>query len=163
MLQNGLSIARLLHHIQSAGQPVYGMFLPMPPDDIAVGLDLRRAFVLETLLNISPGQENDDHISVHRLIGLHAEISQAHLGFAVEVDRFAGPAPLITLQGLLGRASESRTREVRRGMIPGVPSRYKNADIEGNLFQMTSDLSHKVGGLVSVRSGHLNMGVPPVP
>jgi hypothetical protein len=44
-----------------------------------------------------------------------------------------------------------------------VPFREEYTDIEGNFLQAPGGLAHEVGGLVPVRRGHLNVGVPPVP
>jgi len=44
-----------------------------------------------------------------------------------------------------------------------VPFREIHADIEGNFLQAASGLAHEELGFIPVRSGHLNVGVPPVP
>ena len=97
----------------------------MPPNNVAVSLDLGRALLRETLLDVSPGQMNDDDVSVRRFVGMDAEIFQSPLGLQVEVDGFARPTPGVSLQGLFCRASEIRTCDVRRGFLPGVPFRVK--------------------------------------
>ena len=68
MLQNLLNVADLLHHGQGAGQPVDSMLVAMPPNQVAVGLDLRAAFLAEAPSDVSPGQEYNDHIFVHRFV-----------------------------------------------------------------------------------------------
>lgn len=65
------------------------MLVPMPPDDVAVRPDLGGTFLSESLFHIGPGQMDDDHVFVHRLVGLDAEVSQPCLGLQVEVDGFA--------------------------------------------------------------------------
>jgi hypothetical protein len=57
---------------------------------------------------------------------------------------------------------QSLTAYQMTNVINAVPFREKDADIERNLLQATGRLAHKVGGGVPVRSGHLNVGVPPV-
>jgi len=39
-LQDLLKIAGLAHHLQSAAQPCDCVFVPVPPDEVAVGFDL---------------------------------------------------------------------------------------------------------------------------
>ena len=44
------------------------MFGSMLPDNVAVSLNVARTSTVKPLFHISPGQKDDDHISVYRLI-----------------------------------------------------------------------------------------------
>ena len=70
MLQDLLHIAGLAHHFQSACQPIDCVLVSMPSDDVAVGLDLGSAFLLETSF---------DDPSIHRL-SVAEHIAQLHGG-----------------------------------------------------------------------------------
>jgi hypothetical protein len=52
------------------------MFVARSPDDVAVGADLGGALVCEAVFDLSPSQMNDDHIFVHRLVGLNVKVGQ---------------------------------------------------------------------------------------
>ena len=114
-LEHQVGIAGCDGHFDGLCQPDDGMFVSMLSDDVAVGLDLSGTFQSEALLDLSPSQKDDDHVLVHRLVGLDAEVGQAQLGLEVEVDDFARPPPSVSLQGLFGQASVIRTCNVRRG------------------------------------------------
>ena len=109
------------------------MFVPMLSEDVAVGFDVGRAFVGETLFDIGPRQVYDDDISVHRLERLHAEIAQADLVFEVEVGGFARPTPGVSLQRLFGGAGQIRTCDVRQSGGSGMPFGKENAERKGDL------------------------------
>jgi hypothetical protein len=47
-LQNPIGIASIDSHLDCASKPIDGMFVPMPPNNVAVGGDLSRAFQSKT-------------------------------------------------------------------------------------------------------------------
>ncbi len=121
-LHYGFGIPRLYGHLNHSPKPILRRLLPMPPHNVAVRLDLGRPLPGKPPFHICPGQENGDPIiSLHRLVGPNPKVGQSHLGLQVEVDGLAGPAPGVSLQGLLRRAGAIRTADVRRGFLPGMP------------------------------------------
>lgn len=78
-------IAGILQQLHSARQPVDRLFVPMPSDDVAVGLELGGPFAGEATFDVGPSQEDDDHVLVTRLVGVPPEVGQAHLGLEGEV------------------------------------------------------------------------------
>ena len=75
-LEHQLGIAGFDGQFDGAGQPTDGVLVSMLPDDVAVGFDLRRTFQSKTLLDVGPGQLDDDDIFVLRLVGLDTEWRQ---------------------------------------------------------------------------------------
>lgn len=65
------------------------MFVPLPPDEIAVGLDLGAALLLEAAFDIGPSQEHDEQILVHRFVGAHPKVAQPKRVLQLEVAHFA--------------------------------------------------------------------------
>ena len=103
---------------------------------------------------------DDSDPFVHRLVGLHAEIGQAQPGLEVEVGDLARPALRIPLKALLGFQGEIRTQKVRRGFLPGVPSRNPNTDVEGHIFQSPLQGSDPIGRPFAVCSGRPYRHIP---
>src|SRR5260370_20546091 len=74
--QDRLDRARAEDLLQRCRQPGLGMFLPVPPDQVAVARELRRTFLGIATLDVSPRQMHDDHITVHRLVAMDAKVRQ---------------------------------------------------------------------------------------
>ena len=74
MVDNGLFVAGVDGHFDSPVEPLERMFIPMSPDNVAVGTDLGGAFESKALFDIGPSQMNDEHIFVHRLVGLDPKV-----------------------------------------------------------------------------------------
>ena len=66
-LQHRLDVAGANPLFHRGSEPRRGMFLPMPPNDVAVTSDLCRILARPTAFDVGPGQMDDDHITFHRL------------------------------------------------------------------------------------------------
>jgi hypothetical protein len=73
------------------------MFVPMPSDEVAAGLDLGVALLFEAAFDIDPGQEHDDKIFVYRFVGLCSKAAQLlsrpnHFGLSTWVPMLKEPS-----------------------------------------------------------------------
>src|SRR5574342_7782 len=100
-----------------------------------------------------------DHILVHRFVTPEAKVGQPKLNFEIKVDDFARPASGIALQDGLWLAV-ARTGKVRRVLLPRVPFRDQNAEIEWNLFQPPLELADEIRSLFFLRIAHRYFRVP---
>ncbi len=134
-LEHGLDGAGFEGHLQGPGQPVACMLVAMPSDDVGRAPHLSRAFLRKAPLDVGPGQVHHDAPFLHRFVAPDPKIGQAQGQLEVQIVDFARPTPAIPLQGLGGGQGEIRTGEVRRAIVPGMPFRGKDADIEGQILK----------------------------